>query len=349
MDDLSKTIRVGTVDLFGIVIPGMIVIAMCVIGFFVPLASIVVDISHAETTPIEMDTNELLLALFLLVIFSYVVGYILRLSSPDQLDRKSAINVIKGEYFKKELKSVPLTLRDYVPALKDRWHVFKKWYESTFVSWDEIKEWIKDDGWPFDPGDLTDKYPYNNFREYLKNRGHDDLAMVWATWEPCSSNKGSADSENKSEQKTSKKVASETKCQRSKSNVNRMKMLIRIYCPELSALIESKEAHIRLMAGTWAAFKFSQWPIWIALIILSTIIFAPQWVENSLLIQLTGHNYLAFMFININLLFVIFFGNQRIERLFHYRRVSELFHIVQSAHYAQEIRDKDENAKKAKK
>lgn len=340
MDELSKTIRVGTVDFFGIMIPGMIVIAMCVIGFFVPLASIIVDISRAETTPIEVDTNGLLLALFLLVIFSYVFGYILRLSSPDQLDRKSAIKVIKGEYLKKELKSIPLTLQDNVSALKGKWHVIKKWYESTFVSWDGIKEWIKDDGWPFDPGDLTNKYPYNNFREYLKNRGHDDLAKDWATWEPCISNKESTDSENKFKQKTSKKATPETKCQRSKSNVNRMKMLIRIYCPELSALIESKEAHIRLMAGTWAAFKFSQWPIWIANIILSTIIFAPEWVEATLPVQLTNHNYLAYMFINVNLLLVIFFCNHRIERLFHYRRVSELFHIVQAAQFAKQIEQK---------
>jgi len=339
MNDISKSIRVGTVDFFGIMIPGIIVIAMCIIGFFVPIASIIMDLSHAQMASFAMDGNVVLLIGFLLVIFSYVLGYILRLSSPDILDRKSAIKVIRGEYAKSLQTDTPLTIRDRLLSVKDTPRAFKKWVGSITLSWRDIRKWIKKDGWPFDPSNPKDKYPYLHFRKYLEKRGHEQLARELATWEPEAEKTETVPPPvDASELRPPKPSISVNKKQRSKSTINMMKMSIRLYCPELSSLVESKEAHIRLMAGTWTAFKFSQWPIWIALIFLAVASFAPQWVGSVLSTQLMEHNYLVYMFINLNLLLVIFFCNQRIEKLFHYRRVSELFHIVQAAHFAEQIK-----------
>lgn len=331
MNDISKSIRVGTVDFFGIMIPGLLVIAMCVIGFFAPLISIIADLSGARMTPVILDTNAALLGLVLLVVFSYLIGYILRLSSPDTLDRKSAVKVIRGECARHSQKQVPLNFLEKIVSLKEAPGAIVKWLRSITRARKTMEEWIQKDGWPFNPGDPRDKFPYLNFRAYLLKRGHGELAEALINWEAESEDKGAAPARK----------------QRSKSIVNKMKMLIRLYCPELSALVESKEAHIRLMAGAWAAFKFSQWPIWIALIALAFVDFAPQWVGALVVNPPADSNHLIYMFINVNLLLVIFLCNQRIERLFHYRRVSELFHIVQAAYLADEVRRKDAGPKRA--
>ena len=331
MNDISKSVRVGTVDFFGIMIPGLLIIAMCVIGFFAPLVSIIVDLSGAQMTPVILDTNAALLALALLVVFSYLIGYILRLSSPDTLDRKSAVKVIRGECARHSQKQVPLNVLEQVASLKEAPGAVVKWIRSITQARKTMEEWIQKDGWPFNPADPRDKFPYRNFRTYLLKRGHGELAEAWINWETEGDDSGAAPARK----------------QRSKSTVNKMKMIIRLHCPELSALVESKEAHIRLMAGAWGAFKFSQWPVWIALIALAVVEFAPQWVGALAVNPPANSNHLIYMFINVNLLLVIFLCNQRIERFFHYRRVSELFHIVQAAYLAGEIHRKAAGPKRA--
>ena len=122
MNDISKAIRVGTVDFFGILVPGVLVITMWGLGFFLPIMALVMDLSNVKMSQIPIDTNNAILILFFLVIFSYVFGYILRLTSPDELDRKSAKHVIA-----KEVQS------------------------GTDIEMDE---------WPFDPENEKDKFPY---------------------------------------------------------------------------------------------------------------------------------------------------------------------------------------------
>ncbi|HEX2998099.1 MAG TPA: hypothetical protein VHP14_24960, partial [Anaerolineales bacterium] len=118
-------------------------------------------------------------------------------------------------------------------------------------------------------------------------------------------------------------------------------MKVRLQCPELSALIESKEGHIRLMAGTWAAFNFSIIPVGLALAIVTAACFFHPWLKPH-----TVGYYPFFCFININLLLIMMLSNIRIKQLFHYRRVSELFHIVQSAYLAQQLSQKNIDSSK---
>jgi hypothetical protein len=196
---------------------------------------------------------------------------------------------------------------------------------------------MKKDAWPYNPYDPMDKYPYLKLSAYLNKRGHADLVNALVTWGlENETEAGSAKTEKGrgGGAKMEKAATGETadKAQRSKTIINKMKLSIRLFCPELSMLIESKEAHVRLMAGSWAAFRFSQWPIWLALIILIVFFRDSFW---------------AYLFINMVLLAIIFFCNRQIESLFHYRRVSELFHIVQSAYFAEQRKEQHDAAAKA--
>jgi hypothetical protein len=299
MDELNnmvKSMRVGTVDFFGILLPGLLAVVVCAIGFFIPVLILILDFTGTVNAHwIVSDPTLIAFILFVLIVLSYILGYILRLSSPDELDRISAKYVIERE---------------------------KK-----------ISKYFLEDEWPYDFNDPLDKYPYFNFRNYLIRRGHTHLTKDLVTWGP---DEKVMNGEIWPATGNNGKSIRITK--RSKSTVNKMKIDIRIYCPELTGLLESKEGHIRLMAGTWAAFKFSKRPVQITLLIVVLV---------ALLFQMPGwlsfmwrphQNYFICSFVVFTLLMVVSYSNRRIEKLFHYRRVSELFHIVQAAYIAQQKR-----------
>lgn len=298
MNELAKSIRFGTVDFFGIIIPGFLVISMYFIGCFTPILFFLVDVTHTE----DIDWNAIysnywLLILLALIIFSYVLGYIIRLSSPDELDKESAKRVINSE------------IRKGVD--------------------------IEKDGWPYDLGNPMEKYPYSKFREYLIKRGHEHLTRELVTW---SADEFPPPGATWPDEALDGKAISMTK--RSKTTINKMKMCIRMHCPELSGLIESKEGHIRLMAGTWAAFKLSIAPVGLTLLLM-VLITLHHFLEWRFLFTATHDAYPLFVFANIILLAVMLWAKNRIEKLFHYRRVSELFHIVQAAYFAQQVNQND--------
>ncbi len=292
MNDLIKSIRVGAVDFFGIMMPGILLLTMCTIGFFIPLILIIMNLTGSSIAGI--DWQEILsrnvsliltILVFAVLVSSYVIGYILRLSSPDELDKKSAKKVIEKE----------------------------KRASANF----------EEDCWPYNLDDKTEKYPYSRFRDYLKKRGHLELIDELVTW--CPDDQLDKDGGIwKDETHSNGKSIPRTK--RSKSAINEMKIKVRLQCPELSALIESKEGHIRLMAGTWTAFSLSLWLVGIAGFIITTL---P-------IIYPALHWCWVFSFINLNLIGIMLYSNNRIVKFFHYRRVSELFHIVQAAHLAQQ-------------
>lgn len=128
MNEIAKSIRVGTVNFFGVVVPGFLLIFIIYIGFILPMVSIITyanPVSSTEkiierTTKYDQqgkkkETHEKIsvtenpsalkrlssgypfIDIVVLVVLSYVLGYILRLSSPDELDRISATKVLKEE------------------------------------------------------------------------------------------------------------------------------------------------------------------------------------------------------------------------------------------------------------
>jgi hypothetical protein len=295
MNEMIKSIRVGTVDFFGILVPGLLAVVMCSIGFFIPLFLLILDLTRVHANGVVLDSTWVVFTLFVIVVFSYVLGYILRLSSPDELDKISARKVVARES----------KINDHFPM----------------------------DEWPFNPENPIDKYPYFNFRNYLIRRGHAHLTKDLVTW---GSDEKAMNGELWPDKGKGGQPVKITK--RSKSTVNKMKIDIRMYCPELTGLLEGKEGHIRLMAGTWAAFRFSKRAVGITLIILAFVALAfqsPGWLAYA---WKPSQNYFIFLFVSLTMWLILYFSNNRIEKLFHYRRASELFHIVQAAYIAQQVK-----------
>jgi hypothetical protein len=293
MDELVKSIRIGTVDFFGIVIPGVLLITMLLVGAFMPLVTIIMDVSMVSVCWQELVSQNMVLILFALVILAYVFGYILRLSSPDELDKISADYVIDEE--------VDKTIN------------------------------IEKDGWPYNRDNKLEKYPYSKFREYLQKRGHRELTEKLVTW--GEDENPAPDATWPDEKDGDGNPIPMTK--RSKTTVNKLKMKVRIHSSELSGLIESKEGHIRLMAGTWAAFRTSTIPIIFGLVFSLAAGILSTWLVQNRFFPLSQHVYWVYAFLDLTLLLIIWKSNERIKHLFHYRRVSELFHIVQAAYFVE--------------
>ena len=305
MNDMLKSIRVGAVDFFGILIPGLLLIVICGTGFFLPMFLLVLDLTGAgEVHWLILEPVWTGTALFVLIVLSYVLGYVLRLSSPDQLDRISA---------------------EYV-LTKEREH--NKYFDV--------------DAWPYDFQDPQDKYPYFNFRNYLVKRGHTHLTDELVTWGHDEKVMKGESWPDKARGGKSIKIT-----KRSKSVINKMKIDVNIYCPALAGLLESKEGHIRLLAGVWEAFRFSKIFLRLSfpLVLLAALFFQfPGWWSSYN--RALGINYFIYVFIISSLGLLVHYSGNRIEKLFHYRRVNELFHIVQAAYIAQQFK-KVKNAETA--
>ncbi len=291
MFELLRALRLGIVNIFGIAIPGFIIIFFIFFGLLVPIISttfFLIGIDWSGSTKFYENTKFEIFGL--VVIFSYVAGYILRLSTPDDLDKVSAGQVL--ETLEKEDEKYQ---REEDKKEQNMWAFSSKKNSS---------------------GEYIDKYPYSNFKNYLKARNHIHL-LKYVTW-----GEGI-----EVDEKTAK---------RSKTAVNIMKLDIIQECPELSEIVESNEAHIRLMSGTWIAIKYTMRLIWIGMYVSSagivSLLFLPHSHETSLIIT---------AIISVFLLISIYWAKYRIENLFHYRRVNELVLIVEAVHRA---RQKKENA-----
>src|SRR5687768_9774353 len=95
MIEALRAIRVGAVNLFGIAIPGFLILFVSFGGFVIPLLMLAWIGGGAELPVLVTvyNSNEALVWM-LVVVFSYVAGYILRLSSPDDLDEVSGRKVL---------------------------------------------------------------------------------------------------------------------------------------------------------------------------------------------------------------------------------------------------------------
>ena len=353
MEELAKSIRVGTVDFFGIVVPGFVAIFILVIGFILPMTSVIESTVSGRTIDWgELSSGSSTLDIAIVVVGSYVLGYILRLSSPDDLDRISAEKVLKEErdrfirkiildennkYWEEKKERIPVDESNQKKPSKElRWERASKttlkfllirkfpiWFLKFFFGRvfksckdmdSKCEKFMEDDCWPYDPLNSIDKYPYFGFKDYLRTRGHTQLAASIVTWDGEENGK-----------------------KRSKTTINRLKMEIRQKCPELIGTLEGKEAHIRLMAGIWAVLQFVRWFVGTAFVLLTLIAFGfLPFLHKSETIY-------SFIFICAFLLVGMWLANLRIEKLFHYRRVNELFHIVQAASISESVAAKKDD------
>jgi hypothetical protein len=313
--ELFRFFRLGIVNLVGVTLPGLLTLFFLGVGFIGPLLIFVFDLNQwfagvdraaAWKTMGSLYSSSKGIITSLIIILAYIIGYIIRLSTPDELDRISAKNVLKkmGEESTPEakesagsescLKTVPEEIDEGLSRA------------ATVAA--------QDDSWPY-RGEKTNKFPYYYFKEYLTSRGLKDEAELVKWGHPT----------NQSETKSFK---------RSKTKVNLMKLEVSLRCPELSSVIESNEAHVRLLFGTWQAITISQ-PFVIAGIILSSLEFLITFVASRYSFAPYPLSILSILSILVGGLILtgITWAKNRIENLFHYQRVRELTHIVGCVYY----------------
>ena len=273
--DYLRAFSLGVINVFGVAVPGFLVLFFPVVGLFAPSMALAIQASGSDWQHVADLAARFNINLFIatvLLVLSYVAGYILRLTSPDKLDVRSAKHVLA------ELPEEERTV------------------------------------WPYQENH-GDKFPYFHLGKYLEARGLHDL-IQHVTWGPDG------------ESETGK---------RSKTTIHQMKLDIGLARPDLSALVDSNEAHVRLMAGTWLAIV-STWPLVAAGACLGLIASVlTHEATLSSLVWIRTHPvppYPAFCVISTSILVSMLWGRRQIEKLFHYRRVSELVFIVMAVHVA---------------
>lgn len=281
MVEFFRFFRLGVVNLLGVTVPGFLVLFFVGFGLVFPVAALLDDVS---VLPGEGPSPELLsssaaayrenrgMATSLALVFSYLIGYLLRLSSPDVLDRISAERVL---------------------------HAMGR---STGRPGPEA---AANDDWPF-RGEPDNKFPYLHFREYLESRGLSELAAHVRWGPPGDGGK------------------------RTKKQVNLMKLEIALRSPQLSAEVESNEAHVRLLAGAWQAVRIGKWLVLGGFLasLAGTVLHLKDGSPGTCL---------TFLFTGVLLAVLgagMLWARWRTESLFHYQRVRELTQIVGSYHLA---------------
>jgi hypothetical protein len=170
------------------------------------------------------------------------------------------------------------------------------------------KDAIEKDCWPFHGGP-GDKFPYLHLKSYLKKRGLDDLAKL-VSWS------------NGPDQKDDKEP------QRSKKIINNYKIEVFHKSPQLSSIIESNEAHIRLTFGTW---RVSTMFLWVALAFIAALLIMALLIPHLSLRQLS-----LIIVIELLIASLLFFAKKMIENQFHYQRIKELVQILACTKLARE-------------
>ncbi|MBN2226829.1 MAG: hypothetical protein JW763_05650 [candidate division Zixibacteria bacterium] len=283
MIEVFRALRLGVINLFGIAVPGFILILISFLGVLFPLSAITSHISKMEFHNFAIIQDNPGCVIITIIILSYVAGYILRLSSPDELDKVSAIKVLAQ-------------LNESEKAV-----------------------------WPYQNPEGEEKYPYYHMYDYLNARGLDYLLYL-ATWGP-----------DINDERQMHDNREHTK--RSKTAVNKMKMDVSISNKELSAAIESNEAHVRLMSGTWLSINATLLPVWIGSVIsFIGLLFTYRGnisisliLSDSFMSYIHSPNYLGLMVVSFLILISMYWARNRIESLFHYRRVGELVFIIMAA------------------
>jgi hypothetical protein len=104
-----------------------------------------------------------------------------------------------------------------------------------------------------------------------------------------------------------------------------MKLEVSVASPELSAVIESNEAHVRLLSGTWKAMGVCL-PlvlVGLAISILDFLLLRSGYLQNP-----QSPSPLLWILQGVILLIAMLWARIRIANLFHYQRVRELTHIL---------------------
>jgi hypothetical protein len=105
MNELLRALRLGTINLFGIAVPGFLLLFSSVTGFLLPFVALALNLNDVQLH-VDLDWYNagkwILASIFILI--SYVAGFILRLTSPDELDRISVTKMHSDVWNKEYIK-----------------------------------------------------------------------------------------------------------------------------------------------------------------------------------------------------------------------------------------------------
>jgi len=326
MIELFRFFRLGIINVIGVTLPGLLTLFLFSSGFLLPCTTLVFDLNH-RFAAVELFTIQAALAdafnsnkgliAAILVILAYVIGYIIRLSTPDELDRVSAKNVLenmgaelapeKKEALKKLSAKSGETAHPHAERVQEE--------TEPELSREAIIA-AKLDSWPYQ-GEVTNKFPYYHFKQYLQARGLTELSELVRWGRPASENEANT-------------------FKRSKTAVNLMKLEVGLRSAELASVIESNEAHVRLLFGTWQAITICHWFV-VAGLLVSLFGLSMRFTPPAYVSPLYP-SFLLSALLGIVLLLGMVWARRRIEHLFHYQRVRELTHIVGCVHFVNKYR-----------
>ncbi len=279
--EVLRILSLGIVNIIGIIVPGFLFVTLSIVCIVIPLFSVCIHLNNIlpDIWPCfewysiigvcELDKK---LIVILVLIVSYVLGYVLRLGDIDHLDRKSAQHV---------------------------WKIMSKEHATL------QEDATKNDNWPYYPNDKYGRYPYLHTKSYLESRGLEEQAALVIWGDPSDTNKSP---------------------QRSKAIINKYKVDVLNKSPLLSGVIESNEAHIRLLFGVWQVAGiftiFSTVSLGICILAIVGIYYNElQWCG-------TRSSYAIIGVVQGLLLITLLWIKTRIVHLFHYQRVRELTQIL---------------------
>ena len=95
MEDALRAFRLGAINLFGGALSGFLLIFIAIAGLLVPFLAIALKLSGINWEAVTSFVFAYRWSLIgITLILSYIAGYILRLTSPDELDKKSIEHVL---------------------------------------------------------------------------------------------------------------------------------------------------------------------------------------------------------------------------------------------------------------
>jgi len=299
MADYLRNFGIGVINLLGVAVPGALLIGLATFGFLIPLAAISLNLSGNPLSiawPKEPPWAEVIvsfvhISIAMFAVLSYVTGYILRLTSPNELDKASV------EWMEKK-------------------------NGSRVTSKAEMERKVT-------CGNRTynDEFPYWGLGLFLETIGHKELSK-YVTWTAVKPDECST------------------------ATVNMWKGDISLHCPDLASTINSEEAHVRLMSGTWQAIRTTRVAVGILGILTIAALVISQFVDPSnfkqrawlYAVDKSIRDSAWFYAIQFSVSFFMFCGmlwaQGRIKMLFHKKRVGELLLVCHAKHQAEEQKAK---------
>ncbi len=164
MKEILRFFSLGVINLLGIIFPGLMFIILFIMTVCLPVIPLLNQLFPQGKVLLGWDTLNVIfkgngvLLIIMGFMFSYVLGYIIRLTTVDKLDSISAKKIFKqmGKDYKK----------NHAPRICEK----KDLRHAAII----------EENWPFQGGPF-DKFPYLHLRSYLDKRGLTHLSKL-VTW-----------------------------------------------------------------------------------------------------------------------------------------------------------------------